>query len=114
MRFNDPSRPQLALGRPCWREAPGLTLPELAFRPTSATGVFLMILVGGGFWRAREVKGEEVLGLLREWGEGPEDFLERHWGMEAPKSLASSWSSAAIVQPTATKVIAKSAEELGF
>lgn len=115
MRFNDPTRPQLALGRPCWEHAPGLVLPELAFRPTSERGVFLMILVGGGFWRAREVKGEDILSLLHDWDDSPERFLKDHWDAEAPRGLMQGRGGfVESSQVTGKKFIEQSADELGF
>lgn len=119
MRFNDPSRPRSASGRPCW-EGSMIVLPWLEFRPEEERG-WSMRLMAGGIWKEKEIDPREVMTLLVCWDDSPEDFLRFQFETQSPRGLGSRevygnegyGEDDKRAEPSA-KRSGKSAEELGF
>lgn len=83
MHWNDPARPRLANGRPCWCTAPTWAVPGLYARPGEDDDWFLEVMLAGT-WATTWVKEETLLHALQNWAEDPENTTRWLFGREPP------------------------------
>lgn len=117
MQYFDPERPTLASGIPCWLTDPTTALPAIHVWPLlcpkgTTDRVDCRVLVEG-CWCQRELHKAELLMLLGDWRESPEEALRQWFGQEPPaRRLRWQQGLPERVEPIVTEV--GSAEELGL
>jgi hypothetical protein len=91
VRFHDPNRIKIG-DTPCWKDAPGIVIPELHVVPDAGGGFDVKVLVPteesrpGFYWIERHLGGSnDLLALAEMWNEDPELALAFWWGKDPPR-----------------------------
>lgn len=87
MRIDDPARPKLANGRPAWKDAPQVVLPSITMTPLREAPFCLTVelrIIVNNVWKIIEVNSTEILSIVVEWYENPEETTRQRWGCEPP------------------------------